>query len=167
MFSQLFVMNFSFILYFSVLFYQQQAEVPNKPFAEFEIQIDYQFKTLPFGNANTIDFDEKQGVHDKKQYGIGLRPYLNLNLKLLKLSDQEVKVRAVNNLGHAIFNKKVKSGETLRIVMGFTDDVKARVSPYEISIMFSSKEKKEVSRIYLLIREDGTFMVNGEIRGKF
>ena len=51
--------------------------------------------------------------------------------------------------------------------MGFTDDVKAHVSPYEISIIFASKEKKEISRIHLLIQEDGTFLVNGEKRGKF
>ena len=145
----------------------QQVEVPTKPSDEFELQIDYQFKMPPSSSANTIDFAETQEAHNKKQYGIGLRPYLVLNLKLIKLSDQEVKVRAVNNLGRTIINKKITTEEVLKIVMGFTDDVKARVSPYEIAIIFSSKEKKEISRIHLLIQEDGTFLVNGEKRGKF
>ena len=149
------------------LFNLLQVEVPNKPWNEFELQIDYQFKMRPASSANTIDFVETQEEHDKKQYGIGLRPYLVLNLKLIKLSDQEVKVRAVNNLDRVIINKKVKAEEILKIDMGFTDDVKAHVSPYEISIVFASKEKKEISRIHLLIQEDGTFLVNGEKRGKF
>ena len=87
----------------------QQVEVPTKPLDEFELQIDYQFKMPPSSSANTIDFVETHEAHNKKQYGIGLRPYLVLNLKLIKLSDQEVKVRAVNNLDRAILNKKVKA----------------------------------------------------------
>lgn len=159
-------MSVSVAFYF-IAFFFQGTEVPYKPSEEFEIQVDYQFKQRPAANANTIEFAETHEEHNKKQYGGGIRPYLILNVKLLKLSDVEVKVRAVNNVDRAIISKKVRVGDLLKIDMGFTDDVKDRVGAYSIFIVFSSAEKKETSRIHLFVQENGTFLVNGEVRGKF
>jgi|SRR6478735_6487079 len=144
-----------------------QGAVPYKPSAEFEIQVDYQFKQRNSISATTIDFTETVSDLEKKRNSGGVRPYLILNLKLLKLSDQEVKARAGNNLDRSLFSKKVKEGDLLKIDMGFTDDVKDRVGAYEVTVDFLSPNKTETSRIHMFVKEDGTFLVNGEVHGKF
>lgn len=159
-------MNISIALFFLAFLFQNQ-EVPHKPFDEFEVQIDFQFKQRSGLDANSVDFTETVEEYNKKKYGAGIRPYLILNIKLLKLSDLEVKARAVNNLGKILFNKKVVTDDFLKIDLGFTDDVKGHVSAHEVEIIFSSKERKATSRIRLFVKEDGTFLVNSEVRGKF
>ncbi|KAH0533960.1 hypothetical protein FGG08_007428 [Glutinoglossum americanum] len=146
---------------------EKVTETPYKPSEEFQIQVDFQFKQRNNTSANTVEFVETDVQRAKNQSSTGLRPYLILNLKFLKLSDQEVKVKAVNNVHHVLFNKKIKLEDTYKIDMGFTDDVKGRVTPHEVNIVLSSNDKKETSRIRLFIKDDGTFVVNGEARGKF
>ena len=138
--------------------------------AEFEVQIDFQFKQRVNTSTNsntTIDFIETKAEQEKKRYSTGIRPYLILNVKLIKLSDMEVKAKASNNIDRTLFNKKVEAGDFIKIDMGFTDDVKDRVGPHEVMIVFLSPDKKETSRILMFVQEDGTFIVNGEVRGKF
>ena len=152
-------------LFFLVLAAWIQVQVvPDKPKDEFEILVDFQFKHRNATNANTVEFVDTEA---RTQSSSSLRPYLILNLKFLKLSDQEVKVRAINNTNHTMFNKKAKENEPYKIVMGFTDDVKGRVTPHEVIITLSSIDKKETSQIHMTILESGAFMVNGELRGKF
>jgi len=50
--------------------------------------------------------------------------------------------------------------------MGYTDDIKGRVTEHEYTVYFLSKDKKPVSRIVIYFQEDGTFLVNGEKRGR-
>jgi hypothetical protein len=150
---------------FAYLF--QGTPVPYKPKEEFEILIDYQFKNRPATDALTVDFSETKEDQDKKRYAAGVRPYLILNMKPLRLSNEEVKVRAINTDGRTVYNKKVVVGDIVKFDMGFTDDIKDRVGPYAVTVVFMSQDKKETSRIYLYVHEDGTFLVNEEVRGKF
>ena len=159
-------MSISITLYVLAYFFQG-AEIPFKPKDEFEVLIDYQFKQRAATDPYTIDFTETKEERTKKQYGGGIRPYLILSIKLLKLSDKEVKVRALNNDGKLILNKKVSTDDLLKIDMGFTDDLKDRVGPYEINLIFYSRDKLETSRINMLVEENGNFLINGDIRGKF
>jgi hypothetical protein len=145
----------------------QNSQVAYKPSDEFEVLIDYQFKQRSTTDHYILDFTETIEEHNKKQYGGGVRPYLILTIKLVKLSDLEVKVRALNNNGKLILNKKVSKGDLLKIDMGFTDDIKDRVGPYEVNVKFYSRDKLETSRIKILVEENGNFLVNGDIRGKF
>ena len=160
----------NYLVIYIFLGFLQDADVPFKQNDEFEIQIDYQFKQRSNTSTNsnyTIDLTETVKEQERKRFNTGIRPYLILNLKIKGLSDQEVKVKASNNIARTLFNKKVEVGDEFKIYMGFTDDVKDRVGPYEVIIIFSSKEKKETSRILLFVQEDGTFLVNGQVRGKF
>lgn len=159
-------MNISIALYVLAYFFQG-AEIPFKPKDEFEVLIDYQFKQRPTTDPYTVTFSESKQDHIKRQYGDGIRPYLILTIKLVKLSDQEVKVRALNNDRKIILNKKVNAGDLLKIDMGFTDDIKDGIGPYEVNVIFYSRDKLETSRINMLVEENGNFLVNGDIRGKF
>lgn len=147
------------VLFISLLLFFQKPEVPLKPNDEFEVKLDYQLKQKPISDRLSIDYYEtKEG---------GMLPYLILNIRLLKLSDQEVKTKIIDAKGKLIFNRKASVNDVLKLDIGYTDDVKDRVTSYKFDIVFLSADKKEVSRIYILIEEDGTFLVNDEVRGKF
>lgn len=147
------------VLFISLLLFLQKTEIPLKPNDEFEVKLDYQLKQKPISDRLSIDYyDTKEG---------GMLPYLILNIRLLKLSEQEVKTKIIDGKDKLIFNRKTSVNDVLKLDIGYTDDVKDRVTSYKFNIIFLSADKKEVSRIYILIEEDGTFLVNDEIRGKF
>jgi hypothetical protein len=76
-------------------------------------------------------------------------------------------VRFDNNFNVRTASKKITEGVVLPIDIGFTADVIDRVSAHEYILTFLSPAKSETSKIVILIQEDGTFLVNGEKRGKF
>jgi bifunctional DNase/RNase len=45
--------------------------------------------------------------------------------------------------------------------------MKDRISAHEFTLFLLNSAKVEVSRIRMVVEEDGTFWVNGEPRGKF
>ena len=144
-----------------------QAEVPYKPNDEFQLEMEYKFKQKPGADHLTLDFTETIQEHQKKQYSGGPLPYLIISFKTLKLSSEEVRVRGINSEGNMVVTKKAEVGSTFKLDLGYTDDMKDRVTSHEFNIYFLSAKKKELSRVHLFVQEDGTFLVNGEIRGKF
>ncbi len=145
----------------------QDPEVPLKPKEEFEIKLNYEFKQrseISTGNNPTIDYTETQ--KDKERKNSGPLPYLTLNIKLVKLPNSEVKIKAVTNVGNTLFSKKVVEGDLVKMVLGFTADLKDRVAPHDNLILLDSK-KKEINRINIFVERDGQFKINGEVRGKF
>lgn len=143
-----------------------QEAVPYKPANEYEVIIDYKFQDRPAIDRTKIEYDVSTDERNRRAIA-GPLPYLKLQLKLLKLSDDEVKLRVVNSNGHLVFNRKATEGTIIKLEIGFIDDVKDRVSPYEFTAFLYSGSKKTTSQIHLLIMEDGTFMVNDEKKGKF
>lgn len=151
------------ILLLAFLFTQ---EIPVKPKDEFEVKLDYQFKNRPAQDLNSVHFDETKKEHERRVSSAPL-PFLTLNIKMLKLSAEEVKMRVTNNLTPRVAVRKVEEGTVVPLQIGFTDDVKDRVTAHQYTLTLLSPKKTETSRIEILIEEDGTFLVNGEKRGKF
>jgi hypothetical protein len=141
-------------------------ELPLKPKEEFDVKLDYQFRNRPAQDINSVHYDETRKEHERRVSTAPL-PYLTLNVRILKLSGEETKVKVTNNLTTRAFSRKVEEGTVFPLVVGFTDDVKDRVSAHNYVITFLSPKKTETSKIEILIEEDGTFLVNGEKRGKF
>ena len=140
-----------------------QEVVPYKPSNEFEVIIDYKFQERP-----PIDHSkEYQATPDEKNRKTGPLPYLKLQLKFLKLSSDEVKVKVVNSGGNTMYHRKATEGPVITLDIGFSDDVKDRITPYEFTAVLYSDTKKSTSRIHLVIMEDGAFMVNDVKKGKF
>jgi hypothetical protein len=150
----------------SVVMFLFLQEVPVKPKDEFEIKLDYQFKNRPAADLNSVHLDETKQEHDRRVSTAPL-PFLTLNIKMLKLSADEVKMRITNNLTARVAVRKVEEGTIVPLQIGFTDDVKDRVTAHQYTLTLLSPKKAETSRIEILIEEDGTFLVNGEKRGKF
>lgn len=141
-------------------------EIPFKPKEEFEIKLDYQFKQRPQGDHNAVYLSETSGELQRRT-GNAVLPYLILNIKLLKLSEEKMRVRISGNRDDRPINKKIDINSVIELDLGFTDDMKDRVKAHEYTVSFLSYDKKPMSRILISIAEDGSFFVNGEKHGKF
>jgi hypothetical protein len=150
-----------FLLFFS---YSLQGVVPQKPANEYEVIIDFKFQDRPPADQYKANFDLSE---EEKKKTAGLLPYLKLQIKLLQLGSEEVKVKVVNNKGNLVHNRKASLETAIKLDLGFIDDVKDRVLPHEYTVLFISDTKSPVSQIQLIVLEDGTFLVNGEKKGKF
>jgi len=142
-----------------VLFLQ---EVPFKSKNEFEIKLNYEFKQRPAPQAVKVSFEKSVDSRDNQ----AILPYLALDINILSVGPA-TRVKFSNNSEGYTGSKKVKDGSQFHLVIGFTDDVKDRVTAHEHILTFIDNEKRELSRIVLFIDTDGTFLVNGEQRGRF
>ncbi len=143
-----------------------QAVVPYKPSEEFEVKLDYQFKVRPASSAYEFKFDESSQEHSRRVNNSPL-PYLTLNVEILKANENEERILGFKGATQFMTKRGIKSGSTVSIEMGFTDDMKDRVTPHEYTLFLLDKSKQQVSKIVIFIEEDGSFFVNGEKRGKF
>lgn len=143
-----------------------QSEVPYKPSGEFELKINYIFRERPPIDRQTVEYDKATDEKVRKATS-GPLPYLMIQLKVLSVTDQELRVRVTDAEGHLAFNRKAEVGTLVKLDWGFAEDIKDRIVPHEYSVVFIDSDKKPVSRIFMTIQEDGTFFVNEEKRGKF
>ncbi|MBL7872652.1 MAG: hypothetical protein JNM78_13635 [Cyclobacteriaceae bacterium] len=143
-----------------------QKQVPYKPSEEFELKIDYIFKERPPIDRQRVEYE--QATDEKVRKAIsGPMPYLLIELKILAVTDDEVRIRVVNGNGNLVFNRKATSGTVIKLDWGYTEDIKEKITTNEFTVYFNDEKRKSVSKIYLTILEDGIFMVNDEKRGKF
>lgn len=149
-----------FLILWCFIFLQ---DVPYKPSDQFEIKLDYKFKQKPHRDVNTVDLTETM---KERHETAALLPFLVLNVKMIKLED-EVKLKVENNSNSKTAMRKIEVGTIVPVEIGFTDDAKDGVSAnqYTLTLLTDKKEKK--SRIVIQIDKDGSFLVNGEKRGKF
>lgn len=137
-----------------------QQEVKFKPSEEFELKVDYTLRTRPIPANYSVSFDEARKT-------VGPLPFVSVTLKVLKVQPGEERMRVVDNRNDVIISKKIKRGTDLTFDLGFTADMKDRVGAHEFAIYFQGSDKKEISQILIHVAQDGTFLVNGEVRGKF
>ena len=153
-------------LFAALFFAAVLQDVRYKPNDEFDVKLLYEFKQRLMNENTTIYPSDGSGSGVRKTSSAML-PYLDIKLKMLKLQTDEVRLRIVNNKGQSVYGRKVKEGDVAPINMGFTDDLKDRVSAHEYTATFLTADRKEISRIVITVNEDGTFLVNNEKRGKF
>jgi hypothetical protein len=141
-----------------------QDTVPFKPKEEFDVKIDLQLKQRPQdSDANTVDLSDQP----KRKPSSAMLPYLYLRVSFLKLSPEEVRLTVKNNFDKKVVNRKIEKNPILVIDAGFTDDLKDRGKTSEFVITMLSADKTDLSKIVIQIEEDGTFLINGDKRGKF
>lgn len=138
-----------------------QNETPYKPTEEFELKLDLQFKQRPMPDGNRVELEKRtlptSGMN---------APYLHLHLRVLKAIPEEVRVKVVKNNNQTLLSRKFDPNVVIKMDLGFTDDIKDRASAYHYIVTFLSKEKDALSKIDIFFEEDGTYLVNGEKRGK-
>ena len=151
------------LLVIAIFFLQ---EIPLKPKEQFEIKLDYQFKGRPHAASNTVQLGNGPGGFESSS-SAGVLPYLILNVKLLELPEERMRMRITTNLAERAAYKKVTINSVIALDLGFTDDMVDRVNAHEYVLTFINAAKEPVDRILIRVDEDGSFLVNGEKRGKF
>jgi hypothetical protein len=140
-----------------------QDQVPTKPAREFEISTKYELRKKPVAEHSKIVFEEKA---NNRESGTDMLPYLIINLKVKKWATDVEQVRVVDSQGKQFLKKKQTDEGLYTWDMGYVDDIKDKVTSGKFIVQFL-REKKPAEQIVILIEEDGTFLVNGERRGKF
>lgn len=148
-----------FTTYLFLAFFLVQ-DIPFKPNEEFEIKLDYQFKPRPMPDHNSVVVGEFQ-----PRYGDVL-PYLTLDIHMLKLPGEKMRVRIERNMTDRPVFRKIDTETVLHLDLGFTIDMKDRVKDYQYTLTFVNADKQPVDKIVIRVEDDGAFIVNGEKRGK-
>ncbi len=149
-----------------ILYSSYQDQIPYKPSEEFELKVNYIFKDRPAIDRQKVEYE--QATDDKVRKAIsGPMPYLLIELKVLAVTDKEVRIRVINSDGDLVFNRKAIMGTVIKLDWGYTEDIKEKITTNEFTVFFNDQNKKSVSKIMLTILDDGIFMVNEEKRGKF
>jgi hypothetical protein len=133
-------------------------DIPFKAKDEFEVNLDFKFR---------IRVKESSEVYTSTASNTsGPLPYLTISMKVLKVAPGENKVRIINSKGQVLYARKVSEGTVVNLDMGYTDDIKGRVTEHEYTLVFISQDKKPLSRIFIHFQEDGSYFINDEKRGK-
>jgi len=163
------------LFFFAFLFDHPQDEIPFKAADEFEFKLNLEFRPKPtleeepgIGNIlYKMKSDNASIIEANKQtYDPTTLPYASMVITPTKLSSDEERIRVVDNLGNRLYNRKASLDESVEFEMGFTDDLKDHISPYQFEVILYSK-RKEISRILLYFDNDGNLIINEEIRGRF
>ncbi|HTF19196.1 MAG TPA: hypothetical protein VK658_14040 [Chryseolinea sp.] len=139
--------------------------VPFKATEEFELKLNFEFKERQRSDPNKVEMNQTRREYERSR-GSGPLPYLFLDFRVLKVEPNEVRVRVIENNSKVVHNKKVDIKTVLKLELGFTDDIKDRVGAYEFTILLLDDDKKPVSRVVIFFQKDGTYLVNGQVRGK-
>lgn len=146
-----------------ILMFFQEPSIPFRAKEDFLVELKYELRQKP--QDNTLAYDADRGVAPKTSSGP--LPYLIVNVTILNRKEEEVRIRCVNNVNTTLFNKKADKNTVFKLEMGYIDDMKDRISPHQFRVMAMSEDKNPLNQIELVVMEDGTFLVNGEKRGKF
>ncbi|NOS93838.1 MAG: hypothetical protein HOP30_18125 [Cyclobacteriaceae bacterium] len=151
--KQLFLCCFIWLI--SVKAFCQQ--LPYKANSEYEAKIDLSFREKPKqDNTNTFNFSVE------KKRPVGPVAYLTIHFKML-ISNGEVKIKMIQ--GEKSRTEKIKVDEVKKLEMGFIDELKLEGT--QLQLVFLNDKKTAISQILISIEKDGTFLMNGERRGKF
>ena len=153
------------VLLFVVASVLCQDTVPYKPTEEFELKMNFQFKDRPRADPNKVDLDQTRKEYERA-HTAGQLPYMYLNFRVLKQQPDEIRVRVLENNSKVVHNKKLDMNTVLKLELGFTDDIKDRIGAYEYTILLLNDDKEPVSRVVVYFKPDGTYLVNGQLRGK-
>jgi len=149
-----------------VLLFLCQENVPYKPNDDFEIKFLMSFRQRPHeDDIKTLRLNETTSEQEKRTNSDPL-PYIVLKVKILKVQPDEAKIRIIKDDKSTGINKKISDFTEFTLDLGFTDDIKDRVSGYKHVIEFLSIDKNRLSKIIIEFDNDGNYFVNGEKRGK-
>ena len=141
-----------------------QDQIPLKPKKEFEIATKYELRKKSDHDANQIVFDRSDD--SKRSNDSDLLPYLTLQFTIKKWTSGVTQIKITDSVGKIYLRKKASDDGRYSLDMGYVDDMKDKVTARKFWVAFL-KNKKIVEQISIEVEEDGTFLVNGEKRGKF
>lgn len=141
-----------------------QDQIPLKPNREFEIVTKYELRKKAEHEANQVVFDRSDDSN--RSNNSDMLPYLTLSIKIKKWAPDVTQVKITDSSGKVFLKKKQSDDGQYSLDMGYVDDMKDNVTSGKFWVAFI-KEKKVIEQISIEVEADGTFLVNGEKRGKF
>lgn len=153
------------VLLFVLASFLPQDSVPFKPTEEFELKLNFQFKDRARADPNKVELDQTRREYERSHSG-GQLPYLFLDFRVIRKQPDEVRIRVLENNNKLVHNKKIDVNTVLKLELGFTDDIKDHVGAYEYTIFLLNEDKQPVRRVVIYFKQDGTYLVNGQMRGK-
>lgn len=153
--------------FLSVLLLWQSTTVPYRAKEDYIVELKYNFKARENTEKATVNWESHnaQGRDDRAK--TGLLPYLVVNIKILNTKPEEIRFRCDNNRGRSLFNRKSGKEQSFDVDMGYIDDIKDHITANIYTLYALDVNRHELNRVELLVQDDGTFLVNGEKRGKF
>lgn len=136
-----------------------QINIPFREDSSYRFQLDYNFKSKPLPEKDYVS------LRHEKSNGSEVLPYVKLNFDLLKLQENDYRIKVVDNHNRSVLNKRLKEPLSFTIDMGFSDDLKERIVPYSYSVFFLDEAKKIQSKITIEVSEEGILMLNEQVYG--
>ncbi|UII31334.1 hypothetical protein LVD17_23870 [Fulvivirga ulvae] len=137
-----------------------QDIVPFRSDSTYNFELDYNFKTKPAPPHGEISYTE---YYDKSS---DMLPYVSIKISLLGLSENDFRVKVVNNQGNQVYSRKMKLPMEFDVELGFAEDLKEKLVPHLYYVYFFDKERNLHSRITIEVTETGDFLLNDKIYGK-
>ena len=155
------------IQFISLLLLLQTTDVPYRAKEDYIVQVKPDFRMRPNTDKTTVNWEahNPQGRDDRAK--TGLLPYLVVNVEIKNQKADEFRIKCQDNRGTAVFNKKIGKTLTYVVDMGYIDDIKDHITANAYTVYALTDKREVLNRIELIITDDGTFLVNGEKRGKF
>lgn len=142
----------------------QSPDVPYRNKEDYQVELKYDLRSRPPEALNKVQLDMYPTTVSKPKSGT--LPYLLVTVKILNPRPEEVRFKCENNT-HVVFNRKLSKSSSFVIDMGYIDDIKDGLASNDFTVYAVGADKVPINRINLHIDKDGTFLVNGEKRGKF
>src|SRR5438045_3376748 len=89
---------------FIINFLWQTPEPPLKPDVDFQLRVEYMFKQRPTSNSGNVAVDFESDKLERRT-AEGPLPYLIVYFKVLKLAENEVRVKVVTESGRTVDEK--------------------------------------------------------------
>ncbi len=150
-----------FVTCFSTHTVAQTSVVPYEPKENFNFELDYTFKTRVPSESEKISF-----VESNASRGSQILPYLKVLFNFSGFDDRYYRYKVKNLAGAVVKNRKIKLPESLVLDMGFSDDIKDRITSHKYTIFFYTKDKITISKIDIEVAENGDLLLNGELYGR-
>jgi hypothetical protein len=155
------------IQFISILLLWQTAEIPYRAKDDYVVKIKPDFRQRPNTDKTTVNWEAHNPNGRDDRAKTGQLPYLVVKIEILNPKAEELRIKCQDNRGTNVFNKKIGKTLVYEIDMGFIDDIKDRITANTYTVYALTGNREALNRIELAIAEDGTFLVNGEKRGKF
>lgn len=154
------ILSFVLLAYFNLSLFAQQ--VPYRAEETYKLELDLKFKTSEPPDFNTVN----PGVLNRNN-NIGLQLYVNVKLSILYVLPEDYKLKVINNKKVMVLSKKLKRPDEFVIKLGKAQDMKEGKAPNLYEVLFIGTNKTTQSRITIEIQENGDFLVNNQLFGKF
>ncbi len=138
-----------------------QTDIPLRAEEDYELKIDYNFKKKPVPSIQETNYALIQ-----ERNNISLLPHLTVFVSLKNKTDEEFRIRVVDNKGKINHSGKIKD-VPLELVLGYMVDIKEKVTANRWEVIILTKKKAPINKIVLEITKDGLFYVNEIESGKF